>query len=157
MIPENQKAKTCLSRSQKALLHVAKAQLGLSEEEYRAALRTYGGADSATGLTPAGMQAVMKHFQICGFKQLYVPGPRSEKAPDLNVLPEEKRGVVVLIGETLRKSGKCWAYAAGIAARMFGTERLEWCTKEELQKILAALVYQQRRRQGSQPRKRKKA
>ena len=43
------------------------------------------------------------------------------------------------------KARKGWNYAMGIAARLFGLEALEWCSKEERQKVLAALIYQGRR------------
>jgi plasmid stabilization system protein ParE len=43
------------------------------------------------------------------------------------------------------KARKGWNYAAGIAARLFGLKALEWCSKEERQKVLAGLIYQGRR------------
>jgi len=133
---------------------VAKSQLGLSDEEYRDILSAHGGgARSSRDLNQEQFKAVMKHFERCGFKQLYKPrgdeGHRLEAcaatAPDLRSLPREKQGVMALIGLTLGKIDKPWVYARSIAQRMSGLERMEWCSKEELQSVLAALVYASRK------------
>lgn len=42
-------------------------------------------------------------------------------------------------------SGLGWAYADGIARRMHGRERVEWCSPDELRGIIAALTYRSRR------------
>jgi len=147
-IYKNSQAK--INNAQKGLIHVAKARLGLTDEEYRDALKAYGGVASSRDLNQEQFKAVMKHFQRCGFKQLYKPPGEAHSrggcaTPDIARLPRAKQGIMYLIGVTLEALGKSWAYADGIAGRMFGIERLEWCDKEQLQKVMAALVYQQRK------------
>ena len=44
-----------INNKQKAVLHIARAQLGLSEEEYRDILRTHGRAESAKDLDGWGL------------------------------------------------------------------------------------------------------
>lgn len=142
-----------INNAQKGLIHVAKAKLGLTEEEYRDALQAYGGAASSKDLSQEGFEAVMKHFKKCGFKQLYKPPDHrpeagATKVPDISRLPRVKQGIMYLIGVTLEALGQPWDYAGGIAARMFRIERRawwQWCDKEQLQKVMAALVYQQKR------------
>lgn len=56
-----------LSSGQKAVIHIAKQQLGLSDEDYRAALAGHGGVSSSRDLNRAGFLRVMKHFEACGF------------------------------------------------------------------------------------------
>ena len=162
---QNPKPGTRLTNSQNGLIHVAKKQLGLSDEEYRDILSVHGGgAGSSRDLSQEQFKMVMKHFERCGFKQLYKPRSDEDhrleacatKAPDLRSLPREKQGVMALIGLTLGKLEKSWDYARGIARRMIGQERLEWCSKEELQKVLAALVYASRQ-DAKAPRGRRKA
>jgi phage gp16-like protein len=41
-------------------------------------------------------------------------------------------------------------YADGMATRMFGTAKIEWCTPDQLRRIVAALVYDQRRNDAKQ-------
>jgi phage gp16-like protein len=139
-----------INKAQIGLVHVAKAQLGLTEEEYRDALKAYGGVASSKDLDQEQFQAVLKHFGRCGFKQRYQPPNHRREAgatkfPDIARLPRENQGIMYLIGNTLDLLGKSWAYADGIAGRMFGIERLEWCDKDQLQKVMAALVYQQKK------------
>ena len=56
-----------LTTNQIGILHVAKRQLGLSDDAYRDALRLNGGVESSTQLDLAGFKAVMTHFEACGF------------------------------------------------------------------------------------------
>lgn len=56
-----------LSRRQMALLHVAKKQLALEEDDYRAILRQEGGCDSSRALDADGFKAVLRRFRELGF------------------------------------------------------------------------------------------
>lgn len=55
---------------QLALIHVAKKELGLQDEDYRAILELYGGVSSAKFLTMAGFERVMAHLERLGFKSI---------------------------------------------------------------------------------------
>lgn len=62
-------AKACImTREKLAVLHVAKKQLGLSDEEYRDILNNFAGVTSAKDLAEHGFEAVMFHFAKLGFK-----------------------------------------------------------------------------------------
>lgn len=63
-----------LSRKQKALIHVAKTKLELTEEMYRSALVEIGGVSSLTELDIAGFEALMGFFEYLGFKPLTAKG-----------------------------------------------------------------------------------
>lgn len=56
-----------IDRKKIALIQVAKTQLGLTDDDYRAVLKRYGNADSSKDLDDAGFTAVMAHFERCGF------------------------------------------------------------------------------------------
>ncbi len=58
-----------ISNAKKAVIHVAKSQLGLGEDEYRDALEAHAGVKSAKDLNGKGFLAVMKHFEACGFER----------------------------------------------------------------------------------------
>ncbi len=64
-----------ISRNQKALLHVAKAKLRLSDELYRSALVQIAGVTSSTELEREGFEAVMGLFEHLGFRPLDRRGP----------------------------------------------------------------------------------
>lgn len=50
-----------------ALIHVAKRQLGMDDDDYRAVLHRVAGVESARGLTDAGFRQVMEVFAGLGF------------------------------------------------------------------------------------------
>lgn len=54
-----------------AMIHIARKQLGLDEETYRAMLRSVGRVDSSRDLDGAGRRRVLEHLQARGF---VVPG-----------------------------------------------------------------------------------
>lgn len=58
-----------LSRDKLALVHVAKRDLQLEEDIYRATLRDAAGVDSARLLSEEGFRAVMRRMEQLGFKQ----------------------------------------------------------------------------------------
>jgi hypothetical protein len=57
-----------MTPAQLALLRVAKKQLAMSEEDYRALLSQYGYVESAKDLSREGFAAVMEEFNRRGFE-----------------------------------------------------------------------------------------
>ncbi|SEO97843.1 regulatory protein GemA [Propionispora vibrioides] len=57
-----------VNASQLALIHVAKKELGLDDEDYRSILELYGGVSSAKFLTLEGFERVMEHLARLGFQ-----------------------------------------------------------------------------------------
>ena len=72
-----------LSNSQNRILHVAKAKLRLTDEEYRSALVQIGQVTSSTDLDQDGFTAIMGYFQYCGFKPLQKTGPNYGARPGM--------------------------------------------------------------------------
>jgi hypothetical protein len=54
-----------------ALIHIAKKQLALSEDMYRAILANKGGVTSANELDRNGFNAVMAYLTACGFRSTW--------------------------------------------------------------------------------------
>jgi len=57
-----------ITNSQKRLIHVARRQLGLDDEECRALLRRCAGVESSSDLDHSGFDAVMRGFLRRGFR-----------------------------------------------------------------------------------------
>lgn len=57
-----------LSKKQLGLIHVAKKQLGLKDDDYRALLSGVAGVSSSKELDAAGFDQVMESFKRLGFK-----------------------------------------------------------------------------------------
>ncbi len=74
-----------IGRKKKAIVHIAKEELHLDEEAYRQILKGVAGVESATQLTEAGFEKVMKRFQEMGFRGLlpdpYQPVPKGRLIP----------------------------------------------------------------------------
>lgn len=72
-----------ISRNQKALLHVAKSKLRLSDELYRTALVQVAGVASSTELDAEGFSAMMGLFEHMGFRPLDRRGPAYGERPGM--------------------------------------------------------------------------
>lgn len=66
-----------ITAKQTALLHVAKKELALEDDDYRAILLDAAGVDSSRDLDREGFQAVMRELEALGFKS-----SRAKPAPD---------------------------------------------------------------------------
>jgi len=128
-----------LHKSQISVIHVARSRCGLSEEDYRALLESVG-AKSSLDLDPDGFAAVMKHFETLGFV--------SNGAARIRAAADSRRPLLSKIGAMLTDQGLSWAYADGIAKRMFKVHRCQWCKPEQLLKIVAALAYKKRKEEA---------
>lgn len=59
-----------ISKERKAVIHVAKHQLRMADEAYRALLARAGGVSSSAQLDEAGFAAVMTEFERLGFRSV---------------------------------------------------------------------------------------
>lgn len=57
-----------LPRGKIALIHVARRELSMADEDYRALLLRVAGVEHANDLTPSGFEAVMEEFKRLGFR-----------------------------------------------------------------------------------------
>lgn len=123
-----------------AKIHIAKKDLGLDDDAYRTLLWTVARVRSAKDLDEYGRRAVLDHFRARGWKPaVRGRGGRSRLPADRQAL---RRKVDLMLNET----GRPPAYGDALARRICKVERLDWCTPEQLRKIVAALTYDQQRR-----------
>jgi phage gp16-like protein len=126
-----------------AKIHIAKKQLGLTDEDYRALLQGHGRASSSSDLDHAGRQRVLIYLQSIGFKPKAIPTTK-RPTPSADVLPLVRR----IRAQLISLERKPDSYADGIAKQMFGPdapEFFEWCHPRDLERISQALTYQQNR------------
>lgn len=133
------------------LIHIAKSQLGMDDETYRAMLSTVAGVKSAKDLDGAGRDKVLQHLKRCGFKPKAKPDSagRNKHVKDRpnNYSGDVRGNQIKKIEALLADAGRPWSYAAGLAKKMFKVDALEFCDPDHLQKLIAALVYDQKRRE----------
>lgn len=122
-------------------IHIAKKDLGMDDETYRALLARVAGVRSAKDLNPRQVSAVLAEFQRLGWQPVAAK-KAGRKAPK----PAPDRAALVgKIEAFLAEAGRPWAYADAMAKRMFKVERVEWLDGEQLQKLVAAFVYDAKR------------
>jgi phage gp16-like protein len=125
-----------------AKLHVAKKQLGLGDEDYRAILTRLTGLSSSKDMTPAQLDQVMVEFERLGF---VATSGKFKPSPHAHV-----RHVHAQWGELSRKgivaNGSVQALAAFIK-RMVPCDHPDWLSVEDARKVSEALKAMLRRAQ----------
>lgn len=82
-----------ISNRQKALLHVAKTQLGLDDDVYRLILEQEAGVTSSKDLTPHGFEKVLARFEQIGFEPelRYQRGRATQRDPQALTTPAQQK------------------------------------------------------------------
>jgi phage gp16-like protein len=129
--------------SKLATIHIGRQRLGMAEDVYRDMLERISAQHgkpvrSAADCTEPQLNAVLRELDRLGFKPAASPKTRG-KPKNFAQLPEYVTKIEALLAQLKAP----WSYADAIARRMFGIERVAWCTNgAQLQKILAALDYE---------------
>lgn len=126
------------------IIHVAKAKLGMLDEEYRGLLERVAGVRSAKHLTFRQAGAVIDEFKRLGFgapvKADYPGRPKAIDSED-----NDRGRMLSKIEALLTEAGRPWSYADGMAKRICRVDRIAWAKPEGLHKIIAALMYDAKR------------
>ncbi|MFL1552480.1 gp16 family protein [Pseudomonas sp. D47] len=125
-----------------AKIHIAKSQLGLDDDTYRALLARVAGVRSAKDLSPRQIGAVIAEFVRLGWMPK-VARKATRVAPNPAT---ERRKLVGKIEAFLAEANRPWEYADALALRMFKVERVEWCDFDQLRSMIAALSYDAKRK-----------
>ncbi|MHB1273639.1 MAG: gp16 family protein [Rhodanobacter sp.] len=129
-----------------AAIHVlASKRLHLDRDTYVALLQRVGNVVSSADLDHRGRATVLDELRrLAGEGQQQMRNAVSLPDAPQNVR-DELAAMVGKIGAILAEVDKSWAYAHGIAKRMFHTQRVEWLRPDQLHKLVAALSYAQKR------------
>lgn len=133
-------------REDLAKIHIAKKDLGMADDAYRALLWTIARVRSAADLDYGGRQRVLEHMKACG----WMPRAPKVKKPSpwdwVNNAAEDRKPMLRKIAVMLKEANRAKAYADGMAKRMHGIDVVEFCRPDQLHDIVAALVKDQARR-----------
>lgn len=116
-----------------AQIHVAKKQLDMDDDSYRALLQRAAGVRSASDLDWQGFVAVLDELQRLGFKPSYKGGKRRTTPA------ADKDALVGKIKAYLATAGRTEAYADGISKRAFKVDRFEWLKVDQLYRLAQML------------------
>ena len=123
------------------VIHTGRHALAMQEDDYRALLVRTVGKTSAADCTLPELKGVIDALRRLGFTPARGRAARPRVAP-------ENRVILDKIGAILADKQLPWAYAHGMAKRMFERERVEWLRPPELYKLIQALTVYQRREAG---------
>jgi len=129
-----------IGNDKKAVIHIAKAQTGMSDEEYRDLLAGVG-VESSVDLTNKTFGKVMSRFEALGFQMT----TKTRAVRKTDNLPENKRQVMKKIEAIILDMGLTWAYVDSIAIKRFGVETVQWLEAGDLFKVLQMMVIHQAR------------
>lgn len=139
-----------------AKIHIAAKQLGMDEITYRDMLYEIAGARSAGNLSEQGRALVIKHLKSLGFKPFhknesgYKSYHESALKSGMHIPSSDDRAPLLSkIGAILADLKLPWAYADGIAKKMFGVDRVRWLYPDQLYKVTVSLIYFQKRKKGN--------
>lgn len=129
-----------------AQIHIAKKQLGLDDETYREMLWTIARTRSSGDLDFTGRKRVLEHMKARGFK--VQPPKRRDPDRPANMDHPDRGPSLRKIGALLADAERPWAYANGIAQKMFHVEKIGWLDVAQLGAIITALAIDQKRRRA---------
>lgn len=128
-----------------AKIHIAKKELGLSDEAYRDILKWKFNVSSSKELSPRQQTVLLNHFQAQGWRPKRPA--KAGKAPfKRSRAPLGREALLAKIEAQLADRGLAWAYAEGMAKKICKVDALEFCDEIMLWKIVAAFSYDRKRR-----------
>lgn len=125
-------------------IHVAKKQLGMDDDTYRALLQRVTGKTSSADMSGAERQAVIAEMLNLGFE---LPDSE-ERRKNYPGRPANVDQVPLLrkVEALLADAGRPWAYAHAMAHHMFGITRVQWLRHNQLHSLVKALQIDANRR-----------
>ncbi len=115
-----------------AKIHIARKQLGMSDEAYRGLLAERFGVESSSKLTAKQLVLLLKHFEDLGF----VPTTKYAAAKDRKPLIKKVWALSYALDRPVPQ------YADALASRMYGIEKTVWLGPDQLKGLISALNIQ---------------
>lgn len=129
---------TQLRNAELAQIHIARAQLGLDDDTYRAVLWTVGRVRSAKDLDWTGRKVLLDHFKVKGWK----PAP-PKRAKAARPVSGGQEGLVRALWSELHAAGKVRdpsdAALGSWLKRNRWPERVEWLVGHQVTQAIEAL------------------
>lgn len=120
-----------------AKIHLAKQQLGMSDDDYRAMLLTIGRVQSAAQLDTYGRARVLKHLTGLGWK----PTSRGKPRRRVSAEPQDKkiRALWLEMADQGVVRDRSEAALLSYVRRLTGCDRLEWITTRQASIVIESL------------------
>ncbi|MCD4678044.1 MAG: regulatory protein GemA [Desulfobacula sp.] len=130
-----------ISNAKKAVIHIAKAQMGMSDEEYRDLLSSVGVA-SSVDLNNKTFAQVMSKFENLGFQTT----SKTRSGRKVNNLPVNKKKLMTKLEAIILDMDLSWGYVDSIAKSRFKVATAQWLEGDDLFKLAQMMVVHQKRK-----------
>jgi phage gp16-like protein len=119
------------------LIHVAKRDLALDDDAYRAILRRIGNKESASELTLSKLEQVLEHMKRSGFKVRSKGKPSRPLAQDGEA--RKARALWLLLHELGAVTNPSEEALAAYAKRITGVDALQWLGGAKAERLIETL------------------
>ena len=133
-----------IDRKKIALVQVAKQQLGLDDDTYRAILHRLAGVESSKNLDEGGFKALMVHFEAAGFVSTTQKRNFGYRRPGM-ASPSQVAKIRKQWGEFTGGAGTDATLGKWLEGR-FKVSSIRFVTSELASKAIAALINMNERR-----------
>ncbi|MCG8643216.1 MAG: regulatory protein GemA [Desulfobacterales bacterium] len=130
-----------ISNKKKAVIHIAKDQVGMTNQEYSDLLSSVG-VESSVDLNNATFSKVMEHMKKLGF----VSTSKSGSKRNIHNLPVGKRALMQKLEALIIDTDTSWGYVDAIAKKRFGKDRAQWLAPEDLRRLVIMMQYHSNRK-----------
>lgn len=141
--------KTAKRKQLMAQIHIAKKDLGLDDESYRAILWRVSQKESCADMTVTQLVDVVKEMKRLGFKVQSTARSKANHGKKPNAV-QSKQALMNKIEAILADMNLSWAYAHAMARKMFGVDQVHWLDDNHLYKLTQALAVYQRKQKVKQ-------
>lgn len=125
-----------LRRRELAQIHVAKTQLAMSDDAYRAMLWAVARVKSAADLDWTGRKRVLDHLKHCGFKPAKAAGARAQARDDQS---RKIRALWLDLAQAGAVRDPSEAALASFVRRHTGADALQWLSVAQASRIIEHL------------------
>lgn len=128
-----------------AKVHIAKKDLGLTDEHYRDVLERFTGQRSAAGLSEAQLIKVLKHFESEGFKPKVIAGakatsaPKSGRRPADHPMARKARAMWISLHQLGVVQDPSESALEAFAKRQLKVDALQWANQRQGFRLIEAL------------------
>lgn len=129
-----------------AKIHVAKKQLAMREDDYRALLNRVTGKDSSAALSEGQLKAVVKEMESIGFKA--IPARKAGPKPADSQEARKIRAMWITLHQMGEVSDPSETALSAFVKRQTGIDNMAWLNHKDTSKVMNALRSWTRRAKG---------
>lgn len=121
-------------------IHIGKSELKMNQEDYVCFLLETVDKHSCSVMSERELMQVLQAMKQKGFKVKAQKEKIFGKRPTASQSNPYRQQLINKIEAQLTNMNKPWSYVHAICKRSFGINRLQWCSDEQLHKVIQMLA-----------------